>query len=748
MDGTTPVSGSSVEMQIQDGGTSYQRQTTSGADGRFTIDNARPGEYTLTYSASGAHVPVSALPGGNGYNDAVCYGADSFTVAAGATVTRPNYWFQPGGYVYGVAIEAFMGNTYNIPGIGVTLTSVADTGKVYYWSTGDDGWGRAYMPPGSYTMVYSDPLGMYGDVSIGTIGVTSGVDTYRNGDMVPNAGTHAIYGRVTEAGSSPVLGVHSYVDALKTNPDAGAWPEPFRRVMSQGDGRYLVRVPDDTGFAGNAMTLRYDDLEEAHPHVSQTWTSPLNLTVATLHDVSTPIGGSISGTVHDSDGLPVEGVMVGAASVQWSPYLGDSSWEGGNNWWTRTGPDGVYTIYGLPAGTDYKVNFSAYYDVGMPLPIKYADYYRRTYKNRPLLDSLNTSATPIVVDHTPVTVFMGLDTPSIDETISLGGYVALHADGPSAPTGAVYCDVLYNVGPGKWVEIDSGYTTGGTFQKLWKVLPVGHYRLDYRDYFGRGSGSWEFDLGEGEKKYTSVVVPTPLTSSTPALIGASFAGLIGGGQGLELGGTGGLTIDVDAWPSLPTTAPPPPPGLLLYANSTFNFVPSGAAASGMWTLTMPYDPKIPDPLVPNIRVWHVKKDGTGELLKPIAWSTAHHTVQVQTSSLSPFQVVYRKVAVVLGTPMTSGTLNAYKTFTAYGTIVPKHTAGAHSVQVKAYVYSSRSHKWVVYKTFTATNRDYSGGTRYYASVKLKRGTYRLYAYAPADAWHLHTHGPYRKVTVK
>jgi hypothetical protein len=461
-----------------------------------------------------------------------------------------------------------------------------------------------------------------------------------------------------------------------------------------------------------------------------------------------PVGGSITGVVRDSDGVPVDGVLVNAMSVQWVSFLGDYAWTGGNNWYTHTLGDGTYIIGGLPAGTDYKVNFSAYYDVGMPLPIKYADYYRKTYRNHPLLDSLNTSATPIAVDHTPVPVTLGHTTPSINETISLGGYVALHADGPSAPTGAVYCDVMYNVGTGKWVEIDSGYTTGGTFQKLWKVLPTGHYRLDYHDYFGRGSGSWFFDLNAGDKKYTSVIVPTPISAGDASLAG-SFAGLIGGGNGLIDGGTGGLHLAVDSLGgSLPASLPPAPAGLLHYPDSAFDFTAAGASVNGVWTLTLPYDPSIPDAVVGNIRVWHVKSNGVGELLTPISWNTVAHTLQVQTASLSPFQVVYSKQKPTLGTPTTSGTLKSNHTFTAYVTLSPKHTAGLHSVQVKAYKYSSRSHKWLVYKTFTATNQDYRTVTRCKASVKLKSGTYRLYGYAVADAWHVAALGTYRTIKVK
>ena len=673
----------------------------------------------------------------------MCSGVDSFSIAAGETLARPNYLFQHGTACDVLAADAYSGNTYNVSAIQVTLTSVDDENVVYSFVTGDDGWAHVVMPPGDYDLAWSDQYGVYADGSLpAEQNLTIGGALYRVLTLDANSETYAVSGVITEAGTGDAI--FPWVETFKKNPDAVSEPESFRNAQGQGNGAYMVRFPEDTGYTGNQVILTYSDRIEPYPHVQQTFTTAMNPAADSVHNVSMPLGGAITGYVHDDDGLAVEGVQVSATSIQPSPQ-GGTAYMGGARWYTRTQADGSYMIAGLPTNADYKVNFAAYYDVGMPLQIKYADYYRKTWKNRPYLDSLNESSTPIWVDHTSVPVTLGHMTGSIDETISLGGYVALHADGPAAPTGAVYCDVMYQVPNGKWVEIDSGYTTGGTFQKLWKVLPTGHYRLYYADYFGRGSGTWEFDLAAGEKKYTSVIVPAPINAELPALAG-SFAGLINGG--LDLGGTGGLQLVADTISALPPGSPAPPTGMLLYADSTFAFVASSADTTGTWTLTLPYDPGIPDAVVSNIRVWHVKSGGIGELLAPIAWNTTLHTVQVQTHSLSPFQVVYSKQKVTLGTPTTSGSLKSNRTFTAYVTLSPLHTPGLKSAQVKAYTYNKRSRKWVVYKIFKAVNQAYRGGTRCKASVKLKKGTYRLYGYAPADAWHLATLGKYRTIKVK
>ncbi len=295
------------------------------------------------------------------------------------------------------------------------------------------------------------------------------------------------------------------------------------------------------------------------------------------------------------------------------------------------------------------MNFSAYYDVGMPLPEKYKDYYRRTWKNRPNIDSLNSSATPIAVDHNPVSVTAPAVTSGIDETLTLGGYVALHADGPAHPTGAVWCDVMYQVpSTTKWVEIDSGYTTGGTFQKLWKVLPVGHYKVMYNDYFGRGSGTWEFDLAPNERKYTSVLVPAPVTfgsgsgASAPesgtrelssralasvkltsglSRFKGSFVGLIGGGPGLKDGGAGGAMLTVKTG-SVPSGAPQLPKYHVALPVTVLDVKSTGTPVVGKWTLTLAYNSSVPDGEVPWVRVVHYKTGGGTEILSPIAWNLA------------------------------------------------------------------------------------------------------------------------------
>jgi hypothetical protein len=441
-------------------------------------------------------------------------------------------------------------------------------------------------------------------------------------------------------------------------------------------------------------------------------------------------------------GNPVPGVNVSVRHKAYDPNWAGLAWTGSENWWTFTDGSGNYTIGGLPTDTDYKLNIVPDYNPGYALPIQYKDYYRRTWKNRPLNDALNTSVAPVAVDHDPVAVTIGVPRTGIDETITPGGYIRLSANGPDYPTGAVWCDVMYRVGSA-WTEIDSGYTTGGTFAKNWKVMPVGTYRLDYADFFGRGSGSWSFDLGAGQTKTAYVMVPAPVNyiGMVSTKVNATFAGVVDTS-------TGDFSVDIQTLSSIPPTMPLPPSSFVPMPQGIYGVTLGSADATGTWTLTLPYDPSIPDASVPYIRVRHYKHNGTVEELMPSTWDTIHHVIQVQTSSLSPFQVGALKRSVKLGTPVASSKWRRGRLYTVWGSISPWHSTGAHSA--KFMVYRRNSHgKYVLYKNPSTHNYQYRGGTRFHGKFSLKSGRYRIYSYAFSDKWHLAAKSShYKSVTVK
>lgn len=752
--GATPVANSQVTAEILDGDVQFMRWATTNASGYYAMDNAPSGNWSIKFSGSGSSVPSNPQSGRHDYDTHVVTESapQTFSLAPGGSRTE-DAAFALGQRVICNNTEywAPAGTSFQVGGIFVTATSTGPDATVYSWSTDDKARADVYLPAGEYHLLYHDDLGVYLDQDMGTITAVSGGTTLNEThELSPAPDTYGVWGTITEAGGSDH--VQSWILAEAIDPSS-PWPNRLRLTPSNGtsDGRYLIRLPANTGYAGNQVKITaYDLLPDTTPsnpltptHTSSTFTvtGPSHV----LHNIAPQVGGRIEGTVHDSSGTPVPGVGVGATRLAYSPIFDGPAWTGEDNWSTLTDSSGHYVIGGLPANADYKVNFTAYYDDGMPLPIQYADYYRRTWHGRPLLDGLNTSATPVAVDHDSVSVSLGTTTTSVDETISPGGYVVLHADGPEHPTGAVYCDVMYQVGS-SWVEIDSGFTTGGTFHKDWKVLPTGHYRVDYSDYFGRGGGSWTFDLGAGDREYTSVLVPAPIEYmglAPSSLLGGAFGGLIDGG--LENGGTGGGMLHVQQLPSMPATAPPLPSNLVP-AGGTYNFSATDATFDGTWSLRMPYSAAVPSSLLGNLRVRHLLDGGTVEVLTPFTRNTTQRTLQVQASSLSPFQVVFQKVRVTLGKPAVPSKIKRKKRFTVTGTLAPAHNVGAKSVKLT--VYKLRKGKWRKYASAWAKNYNYRGITQYRGSLTLPKGSYRIDAYVPADTWHYAVKSRYRQIKIK
>jgi hypothetical protein len=764
MNGDDPVAGAYVSAKIFDALTEqeYSRSITTDENGYFTIYSAPAGAWTLKYSACGKNMPLDAVP------DIYATGGDlaesapvTFDLAPGEEMEPLSLAYRDGQAITFTVTERFEGVDYRLSNMWVTVSTIADDYVAYSMRTDDYGYVQAYLPEGAYHVKIEDgalgldglePVPLYPTVTwTEDLVVESGQATQAfNQAMLPVdpavRANRAIFGTIKDKATNAT---EQALVAVTLKDPATPYADPYRQVRSNSvkdGGGYLLRVPNTTGFKDSKIDIIAVDYVRPYTHETYkyTFTKPATTTTRTPFSIKHVAGGAISGTVRDELGTPVPGVMVSAWRWAYDSLIwGKVTWtsdSGGpySTWNAYTDADGHYTIGGLPPNTDWKVTFVNYMDPAGPYK-DYNRYYFRTYKNLPLAEPLDP---PKTVAHTPVHVDVGKTTSKIDETITPGGYVALHADGPLGPTGSVWCDVMFKVGS-TWVEVDSGYTTGGTFEKIRKVLPVGTYKVVYKDFFKRGEGTWEFALAEGETKFTSIIVPMPTSSEGTAA--ASFVGTIDGG--LEGGGTGEVSISIEPTVALTATSGVLPKNLKLYVDSRFDFQLFAAdPVSGVWALTLPYDPSIPDSVVGNIRVWHTKIDGKGELLTPIFWNTNTHTVMVQTKSLSPFQVCYSMVPVGLATPAASGSVKSNRTWTASGSVSPKHDAGKMSIQVKVYKYISR--KWKLYKTFTAKNYDSGGGTRYKASVKLPRGTYRVYTYARGDDYHVTTTSRYRTIKVK
>ena len=96
-------------------------------------------------------------------------------------------------------------------------------------------------------------------------------------------------------------------------------------------------------------------------------------------------------------------------------------------------------------------------------------------------------------------------------------------------------------------------------------------------------------------------------------------------------------------------------------------------------------------------------------------------------STTPPSSITIRTRPALGAPHCPASVLRGQKFAVYGTLKPHFTAGARSVKVTAYRYSSG--KWRLYKSYMATNRNDGGYTRYSLALTLARaGTYRFKAF--------------------
>ena len=168
---------------------------------------------------------------------------------------------------------------------------------------------------------------------------------------------------------------------------------------------------------------------------------------------------------------------------------------------------------------------------------------------------------------------------------------------------------------------------------------------------------------------------------------------------------------------------------------------STAGASGPWeplymvtTGTGSYDTgTYSGPVVPLQNTWyHFVFEGTS------AYAACN-------SDLLPIEV---KVKPLLGRPSCPAKVRHGFKFSVRGTLNPMFTAKTQTVKIKA--YKMKQHKWVVFKTYLATNGKYMGYTPYSIRIKLgQKGKYRFNARTIWSAeWTAAKTGYSRTLTVK
>ena len=148
-----------------------------------------------------------------------------------------------------------------------------------------------------------------------------------------------VRGTVVDAGGVPLEGITVTVSSGSTSVQVTTAPDGTYVTPAFPDGSYSVAFADVDGIAPQHPTQFWPKVwtsVEASPVVL----SATSATEVTGIDAVLPVAASVSGTVTDTDGGPIDGACVNA----WSGPIGESNWLGN----VAAAPDGTYTIPWLP----------------------------------------------------------------------------------------------------------------------------------------------------------------------------------------------------------------------------------------------------------------------------------------------------------------------------------------------------------------------------------------------------------------
>ena len=373
-DGTTAIANASVWAN-RDGGGGFG-STRTASDGTYTITGLASGNYRVQVRAEGfvqeyyagttdwdlatlVEVTLGVETPGidftldvGGSISGVVYEADSSTPVANAWV-----WADRDGGGGGNGASTQADGTYTIiglPGGNYRSTPVANA---WVWADRDGGGGDngastkadgiytiTGLPDGSYR-VQAQAEWFVPEYYAGTtdwdsatlVEVTLGVDTPNIDFALDAAGS--ISGKVIQA------------DGVTAIENARVFARPYDTlqpryvVFTRGDGTYTITglplgdyqvivTARDQGF----VFERYEETIDPDAAARVTVTAGSNTPDI---DFTLELGGSVSGTVYEADGItPIPSISVVAQAT-----VADLTLAG-----TRSGEDGTYTIMGVPAG--------------------------------------------------------------------------------------------------------------------------------------------------------------------------------------------------------------------------------------------------------------------------------------------------------------------------------------------------------------------------------------------------------------
>jgi len=425
------ISNVSVSVYDLDDPSQYSSGAVTRSDGSYTVTGLPAGSYQVCFSSQGATGASTIGYLDECYDDQPPYssgtpvpvtlghtssGIDAALATAGAItghITDPS----------GVLLPAISASAFN-----------ADYGS-YSFSDSTGAYALTGLPTGNYTLCFD---GSYTISDAAPYGYTNSCAGGHWLNVYVEAGqVTTVNGTVEKAG-----GVGGTVTG-DSGPVPGVWVSVFDSSGSQVNstntdesGRYLLN-----GVAPGEVTVCFDPTYTAGGYRRTCYGaeaggsgSPITVTAGQLStaDVRLSHGASITGTITDTSGAPISGVLVSAYS--WN------TWEG---YFSQTDESGNYTLSGL-AADDYRICFDPSYAQGPAA----GGYAMQCYDNQPSMDT----ADPVTVGST--------GSVTVNAVLRAGAAITGRITGSDgAALGGVYI-YAYDPESGRYATASSDYSDG------------------------------------------------------------------------------------------------------------------------------------------------------------------------------------------------------------------------------------------------------------------------------------------------
>ncbi len=302
------------------------------ADGTYALIDMLPGSYTIRANATGF---VSEF-----YDGAFTFAAaDDVFVTPGGTQSNIDIQLGTGGGIAGAVVD---GNGVPLANVVVSASSF-DCCSGSATVTGADGtYTINQLGPGSY-VVHADLPGyapeyydnVY-DFDLATLVPVTNEDTTPSIDFALNQGG-SISGFITDENGDPLVGASVY-----GGRNGSCCGDGYGNTGIDGSYTLTGLAPGDYRVFVEAFGYPPKYYIDAFDPYAATEVSIADGQSVTDINVQMTPGGSIAGTIMDSDGVPIEGAFVAAQSQFCCISFG-----------ATTEPDGTYVIEGIAAGSYY-----------------------------------------------------------------------------------------------------------------------------------------------------------------------------------------------------------------------------------------------------------------------------------------------------------------------------------------------------------------------------------------------------------